>query len=145
MLLSGIIFCLMGFMQMKVREQVIPLPAGTAVFLETRGALNSHTLQLGSVIPLTVLLDVVAENQVVIRTGAFATARVCGLATGRPITPDEFEMELSQVQMADGKMGPLKPARFRFKARRLNEPVEVAPNQLIDSETHTDIQVTLQD
>lgn len=110
-------------------EAQVTVPAGTVVVLETRGALHSNKLQLGGIVPLLVVADVVVKGEVVVRTGALATAQVTGLAVGRSLFADEFELLLTKVQTADGGLAPLQETRMRFKALRLNEPAVLDPGE----------------
>lgn len=83
------------------------LPSGTLVLLETTEKIFSDQVTVGKTIQFRVRTNVIAEKEVVIRTGALAIGRVKAIEPSTYNNPEEIRIELQYVQAVDGQMVPL--------------------------------------
>lgn len=83
------------------------LPSGTLIILETTEKIFSDQVTVGKTIQFRVRTNVIAEKEVVIRTGALALGRVKSIEPSTYNNPEEIRIELQYVQAVDGQMVPL--------------------------------------
>ena len=83
------------------------LASGTLVLLETTEKIFSDQVTVGRTIQFRVRTNVIAEKEVVIRTGALAVGRVKSIEPSTYNNPEEIRIELQYVQAVDGQMVPL--------------------------------------
>lgn len=83
------------------------LTAGTLVLLETAENIATDQVTVGKQIQFRVRTNVIAEKEVVIRTGALAIGRVKAIESSTYNNPAEIRIELQYVQAVDGQMIPL--------------------------------------
>lgn len=83
------------------------LASGTLVLLETTEKIFSDQVTVGKTIQFRVRTNVMAEKEVVIRTGALAIGRVKSIEPSTYNNPEEIRIELQYVQAVDGQMVPL--------------------------------------
>ena len=83
------------------------LTSGALVLLETAEYLTSDQVTVGKIIQFRVRTNVIAEKEIVIRTGALAVGRVKAIEPSTYNNPEEIRIELQYVQAVDGQMVPL--------------------------------------
>ena len=83
------------------------LTSGSLVILETTEYLTSDNVTVGKTLQFRVRTNVIAEKEVVIRTGALAVGRVKSIEPSTYNNPAEIRIELQYVQAVDGQMVPL--------------------------------------
>ncbi|MBV6441716.1 MAG: hypothetical protein EPGJADBJ_03404 [Saprospiraceae bacterium] len=83
------------------------LPSGTLIILETTEKIFSDQVTVGKTIQFRVRTNVIAEKEVVIRTGALALGRVKSIEPSTYNNPEDIRIELQYVQAVDGQMVPL--------------------------------------
>lgn len=83
------------------------LTSSTLVILETAEYLTSDQATVGKTLQFRVRTNVIAEKEVVIRTGALALGRVKSIEPSTYNNPAEIRIELQYVQAVDGQMVPL--------------------------------------
>ena len=83
------------------------LTSGTLVLLETSERFASDQVTVGKTLQFRVRTDVIADNDIAIRTGALAMGRVKAIEPASYNNPEEIRIELQYVQAVDGQMIPL--------------------------------------
>ena len=85
-------------------DDKITLTSGTLVMLETAERFGTDQVTVGKEIQFRVRTNVMAENEVAIRTGALAIGRVKAIEPATYNNPAEIRIELTYVQAVDGQM-----------------------------------------
>lgn len=82
----------------------VVLEEGTLVSLRLEEAIRSGEAQRSDIVPLVVGINVVAQGQMVINTGAYAEARVTRVVPAKKFGKGGFlEVEVINVQLVDGQ------------------------------------------
>ncbi len=85
-------------------DSKVTLISGTLVMLETAERFATDQVTVGKNIQFRVRTNVMAENEVAIRTGALAIGRVKAIEPATYNNPEEIRIELTYVQAVDGQM-----------------------------------------
>lgn len=103
----------------------VDLSAGTIVLLETNEKFASDQVTVGKVLQFKVRTNVLAEDEVVIKTGALAIGRVKAIEQNTHNNPEEIRFELQYVQAVDGQMVPLNGNELSVRGQFSNEGTTV--------------------
>ena len=85
----------------------VTLNSGTPILLESNEKLETHNLTVGQTIIFKVKMDVKAEGETVIATGALAIGSVKFIEESTFNNPAEIRVDLKYVQAVDGQQVPL--------------------------------------
>lgn len=107
------------------------LASGTLVLLETAENIATDQATIGKLIQFRVRTNVIAEKEVVIRTGALAIGRVKAIETATYNNPAEIRIELQYVQSVDGQTIPLSGQEQSLRGQFSGQGVEIAPGASI--------------
>jgi hypothetical protein len=80
---------------------------------------------VGKVLQFKVRTNVLAEDEVVIKTGALAIGRVKAIEQNTHNNPEEIRFELQYVQAVDGQMVPLNGNELSVRGQFSNEGTTV--------------------
>ena len=84
-------------------DNKVSLNQGTIVHLESNQKINCHQITEGTTVKFKVVMDVMAEGKVVIRTGSLAIGKIKQVTSGTYNGPAEIRIELKYVQAVDGQ------------------------------------------
>lgn len=91
----------------------LTIPVGMPITLSFNEAVTPSTTQVGSIVHLSVLRDVLVNDQVVISAGSPATAEVTRSEKPGSIgKPASISLEARSVQAVDGTMVPVTGSKF---------------------------------
>lgn len=81
----------------------VTLTQGSIVHLESNQKIECHQVTEGTTVKFKVVMDVMAEGEVAIRTGSLAIGEVKQVKAGNYNGPAEIRIELKYVQAVDGQ------------------------------------------
>jgi hypothetical protein len=122
-------------------DKNVTLCAGTLVWLEISTQILGETLSIGQTIRFVVKTDVLAENEVVIRSGALALGRVKATAPPTYNNPESIKIELQHVQTVDGRMAALEGDEQTIRGQFSGQSAVGNPGFLISARVTNNIEI----
>jgi hypothetical protein len=117
------------------------LPAGTLVILQTNESGASDAATVGKLINFTVQTDVMAEKEVVIRTGALAIGRVKAIQPATFNSAAQLTIELQHVQAVDGQMISLNGNEQTIQGAFPNQGAGFNPGAMITAQVMNTVEI----
>ena len=122
-------------------DDKITLTSGTLVMLETAERFESDQVTVGKEIQFRVRTNVMAENEVAIRTGALAIGRVKAIEPATYNNPAEIRIELTYVQAVDGQMIALSGQEQSLRGQFTGQGTSVEAGASITGYVMNDVRV----
>ena len=119
----------------------VTLRAGTLVMLETAERVSSDQVTVGKVLQFKVTMNVMAEGEVAIRSGAVALGRVKAIEKSTYNEPESIRIEMMHVQAVDGQMVPLNGNEQTIQGRYKGEAAIIETGTSITANVTNDIEI----
>lgn len=129
--------------QSPVFLQIIELPAGTVVLLESAEEIKSDQVTVGRIINFIVRTNVDVNGETVIRTGAIATGRIKSITSSTYNNPEEIKIELKYVQAVDGQQVALHGIEANFYGKFPGESASVDPGMSVNGHVMNNTKIRL--
>lgn len=129
-------FSLGDFFKKKVN-----LPAGTLVLLETAEKMETDQATVGKLLQFKVRMNVMAENEIAISSGALAVGRIKNLSAATYNSATEVTIELLYVQAVDGQMVPLNGNEQTIRGLNPGEGTSIEPGAHITAQVMNTIEI----
>ena len=123
------------------KKERVTLRAGTLVLLETNEKIFSNEVTVGKTLMFRVRMNVMAEGEVAIATGAIAIGRVKSIQTGTHNVPEEIRLEIQYVQAMDGQQVPLNSNEQSFKAQFTGQGTPADSGLSITAQVMNDLEI----
>jgi hypothetical protein len=122
----------------------VTLPSGTSILLETRERKFSDEVTTGTTLHFKVVLNVMAEGKVAIRTGAAAIGVIKEVRNASYNNAAEIVITLRYVQAVDDTLIPLLGDELTVKGQYGGEGIVVMPLQQITATVANNTEVEIQ-
>lgn len=121
----------------------VTLNAGTLVMLETAERVSSEQVTVGKIFQFKVTMNVMAEGEVAIRSGAIALGRVKSIENSTYNEPETIRIEMMHVQAVDGQMVSLNGNEQTIRGRYKGEPATIEVGTAITANITNDINIDI--
>jgi hypothetical protein len=129
------ILCTPVFCQYTPSYYTVELPASTLVMLELAESLDSHEVEVGQSVRMTVSMNVKIQGTIVIKHNAAATGKVTRVTKPTYNHPATIEIKATMVQNVDDERIPLNGTPLLCKGLMPLESFTMSPGKTLEAYT----------